>query len=169
MELAPQTTKIGPEQQRNSGPIAPPRRHSGKPTRPQLLTRDQLDGRTNAAKIFDKLVLDIETDLGGSDRLSTIERALIEGFAGAALTLYNLNTRLARGESIEFCDAAQALSAMVRVASRLGLSRRARAVDGLTLGDLVRLDDADRRAKAAAAKAATAPTIDADEAAHGQD
>ena len=38
------------------------------------------NGRTSAAKAFD--VADIESDLGGSDRLSAIERALVEGFAG---------------------------------------------------------------------------------------
>jgi hypothetical protein len=52
-------------------------------TKPQLLTREQLDGRTNAAKVFDGLVSDIEGDLGGHDQLSTIERALVEAFAGA--------------------------------------------------------------------------------------
>jgi hypothetical protein len=52
-------------------------------TKPQLLTREQLDGRTNAAKVFDRLVSDIEGDLGGHDQLSTIERALVEAFAGA--------------------------------------------------------------------------------------
>jgi YjbE family integral membrane protein len=62
-------------------------------TRPQLLTRRELDGRTGAAKLFDPLVTGIEADLGGSDQLSTIERALVEAFAGAAVTLHNLNTR----------------------------------------------------------------------------
>ena len=98
---------------------------------------------------------DIENDLAGRDQLSTIERALIEAFAGAAVTLQHLNTKLALGQEIDLSQHAQCVGAMVRVASRLGLSRRARQVDGLTLSDLVRLDDADRRAKAAAAKAAT--------------
>ena len=51
-------------------------------TRPQLLTRDQLDGRTNAAKRFDRLVGQIEVDLGGAEQLSTIERTLIEAPCG---------------------------------------------------------------------------------------
>jgi hypothetical protein len=104
------------------------RRLDKKRTRPQLLTRDQLDGRTNAAKVFDRLVADIESDLGGSDRLSTIERSLIEAFAGAAVTLQHLNTQLALGQEIDLSQHAQACSAMVRVASRLGLQRRARDV-----------------------------------------
>jgi hypothetical protein len=49
----------------------------------QLLTCCELDSRTSAAKAFDRLVADIESDLGGSDRLGAIERALVEGFAGA--------------------------------------------------------------------------------------
>jgi hypothetical protein len=82
----------------------PVRRRSHKATRPQLLTRDQLDGRTNAAKLFDRLVADIESDLGGRDQLSTIECALVEGFAGAALTLHDLNTRLASAKRSIFLN-----------------------------------------------------------------
>jgi hypothetical protein len=66
---------------------APAKRRNKGRIRPQLLTRAELDGRTNAAKLFDKLVVDIENDLGGRDQLSTIERVLVEGFVGAAVTL----------------------------------------------------------------------------------
>jgi hypothetical protein len=116
-----------------------PRRRPHRASRPQLLTRDALDQRTNAFKLFDRLVVDIEQDLGGRDQLSTIERALVEAFAGAAVTLHNLNTRLALGESIDLGQHAQAVSAMVRVASRLGLQRRAKDI-GPTLGDILRED-----------------------------
>src|SRR5262245_25433849 len=104
------------------------RRKPHRRTRPQLLTRDQLDGRTNAAKVFDRLVVDIEGDLGGHDQLSTIERALVEAFAGACVTLQHLNTQLALGQTIDLAQHTQAVSAMVRVASRLGVSRRVRDV-----------------------------------------
>src|SRR5262245_66655233 len=80
---------------------APKKRGPHRATRPQLLTRDFIDGRTNAAKVFDRLVSNIETDLGGRDQLSAIELALVEAFAGAAVTLENLNTRLLLGEEIE--------------------------------------------------------------------
>jgi hypothetical protein len=96
-------------------------------------------GRTNAAKAFDQLVAAIEVDLGGRDQLSTIERALIEAFAGACVTLHHLNTKLALGESIDPSQHAQAVSAMVRVATRLGLARRAKDI-GPGLGDLLRED-----------------------------
>ena len=93
-----------------------------------MLTRDLIDGRTNAAKVYDQLVGRIETDLGGRDQLSAIELALVAAFAGAAVTLENLNTRLLLGEEIDLGQHAQAVSAMVRVASRLGVQRRARDV-----------------------------------------
>jgi hypothetical protein len=107
-----------------------------------------LDGRTAAAKAFDQMVTDIEIDLGGRDQLSTIERALIEAFAGACITLQHLNTKLALGESIDLAEHAQAVSAMVRVASRLGLQRRAKDI-GPTLGDLLREDIRQQREAAA--------------------
>ena len=97
-------------------------------TKAQLLTRDSLDGRTNAAKYFDQLVSNIEADLAGHEQLSTIERALIEAFAGACVTMQHLNTQLALGQEIDLSQHAQCVSAMVRVASRLGLQRRARDV-----------------------------------------
>jgi hypothetical protein len=92
------------------------------------LTRDLIDGRCNAAKVFDRLVGSIQNDLGGRDQLTAIEVALVEAFAGAAVTLENLNTRLLLGQEIDLGQHAQAVSAMVRVASRLGISRRPRDV-----------------------------------------
>lgn len=117
-------------------PVKPPRRRSKRATKPQLLVRSRLDGRTNAAKYFDQLVSDIESDLN-RDQLSAIERQLIEAFAGAATTLQHLNTQLALGQPIDVSQHAQCVGAMVRVASRLGLSRRAKDV-GPTLSDILR-------------------------------
>src|SRR5262245_26458607 len=99
-------------------PAKPARRRPHRAAQPQLLTRGQLDGRTSAAKLFDRLIRDIEIDLGGRDQLSTIELALIEAFAGAAVTLQHLNTQLALCQEIDLSQHAQAVSAMVRVAGR---------------------------------------------------
>ena len=108
-------------------------------SKPQLLIRADLDGRTNAAKLFDRLAADIEADLGGRDQLSTIERALIEAFCGATVTMHALNAKLALGEEIDLTQHAQAANVMVRLASRLGLQRRAKDVSGGGgLGDLMR-------------------------------
>jgi hypothetical protein len=90
--------------------------------------RDQLDGRTNAAKTFDRIRAGICADLGGDDALTTVESALIDAFCGATIQMHDLNTRLLLGEQIDLSDHAAAISAMVRVASRLGVARRARDV-----------------------------------------
>jgi hypothetical protein len=117
--------------------MKPVRRRSKRATKPQLLNRATLDGRTNAAKVFDRLVSDIEADLAGRDQLSAIERQLVEAFAGVAVTLQHLNTQLALGQQIDVSQHAQCVGAMVRVASRLGISRRARDI-GPTLSDILR-------------------------------
>src|SRR5262245_60796207 len=64
-----------------SQPPKPRRKH--RATKPQLLTRDQLDKRSNAAKQFDAIADGIAQDLGGEDQLSTVQRHLVEAFAGA--------------------------------------------------------------------------------------
>jgi hypothetical protein len=123
----------GPQQAPASKPVR--RRH--RAVKPQLLTRRALDKRSNAFKLFNRLAADIEADLGGRDQLSTIELTLIEAYVGAAVTLQHLNTQLALGQPIDLSQHAQAVSAMVRVASRLGLQRRTKDV-GPSLGEILR-------------------------------
>jgi hypothetical protein len=94
-----------------------------------LPNRDNLDGRTHAAKAFDKLYADISSDLGGD--LTAVERALVEGFCGAVVVLQALNTKLALGEAVDLAEHASVCSSMVRIASKIGLSRRSRIVSGL--------------------------------------
>lgn len=116
-------THMPPEQAAGAAP-----KRSKRQTAPQLLNRAQLDGRTNAAKFYDRLVAAIYADLGGADALSAIERALVDAFAGAAVTVDALNMRLLLGQEIDLAKHATAISAMVRVATRLGTHRRARDV-----------------------------------------
>jgi hypothetical protein len=105
-----------------------PRKRRHRATKPRLLNPHALDQRSTAARMFGRLVADIESDLGGRDHLSAIEHALVEAYAGAALVLDNLNARLLRGEPIDIGAYAQITSSMVRVATRLGIRRRARDV-----------------------------------------
>jgi hypothetical protein len=88
-----------------------------------------LDNRTNAAKAFDRLYADISSDLGGD--LTAVERSLVEGFVGATVVLQSLNTRLALGQEIDLSEHAAVCSSMVRIAAKIGLSRRSRLVSGL--------------------------------------
>jgi hypothetical protein len=80
------------------------------------------------------LVVAIHADLGGRDQLSAIEASLVESFAGAAVVLDNLNTRILTGAEINNAMVAMhaaAISAQVRVAAKLGTARRAKPIPGL--------------------------------------
>ena len=125
------------------------RRRQKRSISPPLLTRGELDGRTTAAKEFDRIVSAIEADLAGGDQLSTIEHGLIEAYAGAFVILQDLNARLVLGQKIDFTQHAQSVTEMVRVATRLGLSRRARQINGPTLGELIQQDQAAERQRLA--------------------
>src|SRR4051794_2206094 len=94
----------------------------------RLLTRDALDRRTRASRLFDTIAGGIANDLGGRDRLSTVELALVEAFAGAAVHLHDLNARLLVGEKIDLSEQSTAISSLVRIASRIGTRRRPRDV-----------------------------------------
>jgi hypothetical protein len=122
-------------------------------TKPQLLVRAELDGRTNAAKAFDRLVGEIIADLGGREACTALELNLIEAYVGAAIQVEALNCRQLLGETIDLTAYCQVASTMTRIASRLGLRRRPREVtptlqsylDGLAAVD--KPDDADAGAR----------------------
>jgi hypothetical protein len=92
-----------------------------------------------AARFFDRMVREIESDLGGRRHLSRIEGELIRAFAGAATALQYLNAQVALGETseIDLPGYATIASTMLRIGSRLGLARRPRDV-ALTLGQVLR-------------------------------
>jgi hypothetical protein len=102
-------------------------------TKIQLLTRSNLDGRSNACREYDRIVSGIEQDLGGRDRLSTVQATLVQAYAGAAVHVAGLNARLLIGEPVDLAEHSAAIGAMVRIAARIGCSRIPR--DCSTLGD----------------------------------
>jgi hypothetical protein len=89
-----------------------------------------LEQATGAARFFDKMVREIETDLGGRRQLSRIQGELIRAFAGAATTLQYLNVQVALGETgeIDLNGYATIASTMLRIGTRLGLQRTPRDV-----------------------------------------
>jgi hypothetical protein len=109
-----------------------------------LLTRAHIDGRAPAARAFDRLVHAIERDLGGPGELSSVERSLVEAFVGSATPLNHLNSRMLLGEEIDVADHSAVVSALVRVASRLGLRRRSRDITP-TLAEFAALHDLEAR------------------------
>jgi hypothetical protein len=98
----------------------------------RLLTRQSLDGRTKARKRFDAVVEGIASDLGGEAHLTTVQRHLVEAFAGCAVVVHDINARLLLGQPIDIGEATQAVSSLVRLASRIGVGRHMRDVTDLT-------------------------------------
>ena len=89
-----------------------------------------IDRTGGAARFFDRMVREIESDLGGRRHLTRIQGELIRAFAGAATTLQYLNVQVALGETSEIAlsDYATIASTMLRIGSRLGLQRVPRDV-----------------------------------------
>jgi hypothetical protein len=109
-----------------------------------------LDQATGAAKFFNRMVRDIESDLGGKRQLTRIQDELIRAFAGAATTLQYLNVQVALGETgdIDLSGYATIASTMLRIGARLGLQRRPK--DVTTLGEyLEQIQDETETAPAA--------------------
>ena len=98
-------------------------------------TRENLDRRSLASKQFDAQIAAIKTDLGGTDDLSSIELQLIENFAGLSVAVNAIVVDLLLGKPVNVLELCALNSASVRVASRLGLKRRAREVSTPALGD----------------------------------
>ena len=94
-------------------------------------TRATLDQRTFAYKRFVGLVEAIQKDLGGEERLSTIELTLIEGFASAAIHAEAVSAEMLAGKKIDGQEHSTAISTMVRVATKLGTRRRPKDVADL--------------------------------------
>jgi hypothetical protein len=109
-----------------------------------------LDQATGAGRFLNKMVRDIEVDLGGRRQLSRIEGELIRAFAGAATHVQYLNHQIALGEGseIDLGGYATLASTMLRIGSKLGLQRRAKNVTP-TLGELIQQDQAAERERLA--------------------
>ncbi len=89
-----------------------------------------LDKTSGAARFYDRMLRDIESDLGGKRSLSRIESELVAAFAGAATQLKYLSHQILLGEGseLDLAGYSQLASTMLRLGSRLGFRRRARNV-----------------------------------------
>jgi hypothetical protein len=129
VELAP------PAAEKPKAPLRLKQKRSPWTPKPRPASRDQLDGRLAAAKLFDRAVNDVIAEMGGD--VGKIERGLIEGWVGAHVGLQGLIAQLVKGEQIDWSVYAGTLSVMVRTASRLQPWRRARDVTP-SLSDLLK-------------------------------
>jgi len=99
----------------------------------RLITRSALDGRTKARKQFDAIANGIAADLGGEGQLTTVQKHLVEAFAGVSIVVNAINAQLLLGKPVDILELSSAVSTLVRLASRLGVDRIARDItDPLT-------------------------------------
>jgi hypothetical protein len=64
-------------------------------------------------------VSDITADLGGKARLNTMQRRLIDGFAGASIALDKLHVQMLLGEDVDPLDYAAVASTMMHLFQRI--------------------------------------------------
>ena len=83
----------------------------------RMLTREHLDGRSKARKQFDAIASGVANDISGGDqhKLSTVQKHLIESFAGAAIHVNALNAKLLLGLDVDATEHSQVISTLVRV------------------------------------------------------
>jgi hypothetical protein len=99
--------------------------------------------------MWDNLSRNIAADLGGEDNLSSVQKTLIEAFVGVSIQLTDINMRGLQGEKVDLSELSLAASTLVRIATRIGITRQPRDV-GSSLGDLLRADhERQRREKQA--------------------
>jgi hypothetical protein len=99
-----------------------------KPDKACLLTFDQLDGRTMAAKNARALIDNIESDLGGADRLTAAEREIVQRAALASALCQHMETLWLMGKGIDVASYATLVNTQRRLLATMGLARRPRDV-----------------------------------------
>jgi hypothetical protein len=94
----------------------------------RLMSLADLDGRTIAARDAKALIRDIESDLGGADRLSAGEREIVQRAALASTMLRNMEAGWLTGRGIDVAAYTTLANTQSRLLKMLGLERRQRDV-----------------------------------------
>src|SRR5262249_38176576 len=117
-----------PKRRANLPRKTPPTRAPTQGPKARLMTLDRIDRRTKAAQFALETKDAIISDLGGLDNLSTLERHLAEHAAISSAVVADSYARWLGGEQIALAELATVQNTFLRVATTLGLSRRARDV-----------------------------------------
>jgi len=94
----------------------------------RLLCLESLDGRTRAAQAVRSLKDQVTADLGGEDRLSTLERAAINNVAMASVMIEDLSAKWLLGQDVNPTELATLVNTFNRSADKIGWTRRSRDV-----------------------------------------
>jgi hypothetical protein len=90
-----------------------------------------VDGRSVVARRFRDISYSILADQGGVDQCSESRQQLIRRFAACAVIAEQMESRLANGETINIAEHSLLSSTLTRLATRIGIDRRARDVTPL--------------------------------------
>ena len=102
-----------------------------------LRTLDDLDGRTRAAKLAQRLVAGLEADLGGGDALSVGARELIKRAALLGAIVEDCEVRWLERKPVDIDTYLAAVNAQRRVLVTVGLDRVPRDVTPDATGQIV--------------------------------
>jgi hypothetical protein len=94
----------------------------------RLLTLNDLDGRTAAARRVRELIADLESDLGGGSNLTRAQAQLVQRAAVLGALIENAEATWAAGGHIDIGEYLAGINAQRRVLATLGLERRMRDV-----------------------------------------
>lgn len=94
----------------------------------RLRSLDDLDGRTITAQKARTMVESLEADMGGADRLSTAERALVVRAAVTTAIIENMEASALSGGDIDVAAYATLTNNLRRLLTTVGLQRRQRDV-----------------------------------------
>lgn len=108
----------------------------------RLVTLDSLDQRTSAARRVREVMGALESDLGGSDNLSTAQRILVGRIATQAAIIESSEAAWARGEGVDIGTYTTMVNALRRNLETIGLKRIARD-ETLTLADYLHAKEAE--------------------------
>lgn len=103
----------------------------------RFLTLADLDRRTVAYRKAEALISALESDLGGSDVLTTGERQLVQRAAVLGAMIEDLETRWISGVPIDTAAFCTVVNAQRRVLETIGIKRRQRDVTP-NLSDYIR-------------------------------
>ena len=94
----------------------------------RLVSMADLDRRTKAAQTAVATKSAIMSDLGGEDRLSTLERLQCENAAMASAVLRDMQVRWLQGEEVSVTEMVSVENVFNRTAAALGTKRRPKDV-----------------------------------------
>ena len=87
-----------------------------------------VDGRTRPAKAFERIIVDLVSDLGGADIISRAELEIIRRAAGLGVLATLIEAKILNGDDVNPTEYQSIANAQGRLLTRLGLKRRQRDI-----------------------------------------